>query len=106
MFCVHFLCYFYFIKIKIEVYSSCEIEDIVDYLEDIVEVHLCRLCVILRSHVLWDMYVLMEDIGRRLPSVLLIAMNSTRVNRVIQRHAVFNHSGHENYNTRFEGDKI
>ena len=45
---------------KIKIHSSCEIEDFV-------ETHLCKLCVILRSRVLQLVCVLIQDIGRRLP---------------------------------------
>ena len=43
--------------IKIKIHSSCEIEDFV-------ETHLCKLCVILRSRAL---RVVCPHIGRRLP---------------------------------------
>ena len=46
--------------IKKEIHASCEIEDFV-------ETHLCKLCVILRSRVLLGVCVLIKDIGRRLP---------------------------------------
>ena len=39
-------------------------------MEDFVETHVCKLCVILRSRVLRDVYVLVKGIGRRLPLVL------------------------------------
>ena len=47
---------------KIKIQSSCEIEDFV-------ETHLCKLCVILRSRVTYYGFfcVLIKDIGRRLP---------------------------------------
>ena len=48
----------YIIKIKIR--SSCEIEDFV-------ETHICKLCVILRSRVILGVCVLSKDIRRRLP---------------------------------------
>ena len=46
--------------LKKKIHSSCEIEDFV-------ENHLCKLCVILRSRVLLGVCVLVKDIGRRLP---------------------------------------
>ena len=42
-----------------KIHSSCEIEDFV-------ETHICKLCVILRSRVLRVVF-LIKDIGRRLP---------------------------------------
>ena len=45
---------------KTKMHSSCEIEDFV-------ETHLCKLCVILRSRVSRGVCVLNKDIGRRLP---------------------------------------
>ena len=44
----------------IKIRSSCE-------MEDFVETHLCKLCVILRSRVYRWVCVLIKDIGRRLP---------------------------------------
>ena len=68
------------------------------------DAHLCKPCVILlRSRVLRGVYVLMKGMGRRLP--LVLAIYSTRVNRVIQRRSNFNRSACGNYVTRFEVDK-
>ena len=57
---------------------SCEIEDFV-------EPHLRKLCLIRRSRVSRGVYVLVKDIGRRLPLVLA----STRVNKVVPRRSAF-----------------
>ena len=46
-----------------KIHSSCEIEDFV-------ETHLCKLCVILRSRVL-ELCGLIKDIGRRLPFCII-----------------------------------
>ena len=45
---------------KTNIQSSCEIEDFV-------ETHLCKLCVIIRSHVLLDVCALVKNTGWRLP---------------------------------------
>ena len=43
-----------------KIHSSCEIEDFV-------ETHLCKLCVILPDRAYYELCVLIKDIGRRLP---------------------------------------
>lgn len=50
---------------KIELYFSCDVEDSVDN-------HLCRLCVIPRMRARRGVYVLMKAKGLRLPLVLLV----------------------------------
>ena len=52
--------YWVFLLQRMEIHSSCEIEDFV-------ETHLCKLCVMLRSRVYYELCVLIKDIGRRLP---------------------------------------
>ena len=43
-----------------KIHSSCEIEDFV-------ETHICKLCVILSDRAYYGLCVLIKDIGRRLP---------------------------------------
>ena len=52
-----------YIRVKIMIHSSCEVEDFF-------ETHFCKLCVILRSRVLLGLCVLIKDVGRRPPSEL------------------------------------
>ena len=85
---------------ELKIHYSCEIEDVVE------ESHLCWLWVILPSRVLPGAYVLINDIGRGLPSVLGIVVPRSKVNRVIQRRSVFNQYVPGDYKTRFEGFKI
>ena len=59
-----------------------------------------------RSLVFQDVYVLiMEDIGRRLPSVL--ARTRANINMAIPRRlVVFNHSVHGKFKASFDGGSI
>ena len=72
---------------KNEIRSSCEIEDFV-------ETHLCKLCVILRSRVL-GLSVLIKDIGRRLPLQLQCSYQG--------QQGDVTQSVRGNYKTRFWG---
>ena len=53
-------------------------------IEDFIDAHLCKPCVILRSRVYMSVYVLIKDTSRRVPLAPLtatsIAINSTKVN--------------------------
>ena len=77
---------------KIKIHSSCEIEYFV-------ETHLCKLCVILRSRVLWVVCPLIKDIyiyiyiGRRLPLQLQCSYQG--------QQGDFSQSVRGNYKTRF-----
>ena len=74
-----------------KIHSSCEIEDFV-------ETHLCKLCVILRSRVLRVVCVLIKDIGRRLPVQLQCSHQG--------QQGDFSQSVRGNYKPVSEGDKI
>ena len=67
-----------------KIHSSCEIEDFV-------ETHLCKLCVILRSH--YKLCVLIKDIGRRLPLQLQCSYQG--------QQSDYSQSVRWNYKTRF-----
>ena len=69
-----------------KIHSSCEIEDFV-------ETHLCKLCVILRSH--YKLCVLIKDIGRRLPLQLQCSYQG--------QQSDYSQSVRWNYKTRFWG---
>ena len=73
---------------KIRIHSVCEIEDLV-------ETHLCKTCVILRSRVLRVVCPHSGYIGQRLPLELLVPC--TRINRAMSI------SMHGNYTSRFGG---
>ena len=70
-----------------KIHSSCEIEDFV-------ETHLCKLCVILRSRV-YELCVLIKDIGRRLPLQLQCSYQG--------QQGYVSQSVRGNYQTRFCG---
>ena len=70
-------------------HSSCEIEDFV-------ETHLCKLCVIPRSRPLLGVYILFKDLGRRLPLELQCSLYQGQQGDIDQ-------SVRGNYETRFRG---
>ena len=63
-------------------------------IEDFVETHLCKLCVILRLRILRVVCVLIKDIGRRLPLQLQCSYQGQQGDDVRQ-------SVRGNYKTRF-----
>ena len=77
--------------IKIKIHFRCEIEDIV-------ETHLCKLCVILHRAYYW-VCVLIKDIGRRLHLELQCSLPGSNRVMLISLCA-------ETIKPYFEGDKI
>ena len=69
-----------------KIHSSCEIEDFV-------ETHLCKLCVILPDRAHYELCVLIKDIGRRLPLQLQCSYQGQQDD--------FSQSVRGNYKTRF-----